>query len=299
MKIIGNRWKVTISTAIVSFLLLGCTGKNPLSLQQETQVLSAITKIPTGKHHTGKFVWHDLVTDDVAKAKQFYAGLFGWSFEDKHGYTTIYHHEKAIGGMMHVAHTSDKNTEAVWLPSLSVENVDTAIVEVKAKKGTVLKGPIDMPQRGRGVLVSDAQGAHVVLLHAKGGDPMDATPKMGDWLWNELWTPNPKESESLYRRLGKYDTVSKSGEYRIFKNKGKWRAGIRDVSKEDAKSRWVSVVRVADLQKSMDKVKHLGGQVLMAPHKEIADGNVAVIADNTGALLLIQHWSGSVKEGGK
>jgi len=299
MNIIVNRWKITISTAIVSLLLLGCSGKNPLSLQQEIQSLSSITKTPTGKHYTGKFVWHDLLTDDVSKAKQFYAGLFDWTFEDKHGYITIYHHGKAIGGMMHVAHTSDKSAEAVWLPSLSVENVDSAIAELKAKKGTVLKGPIDMPQRGRGVLVSDAQGAQIVLLRAKGGDPLDAAPQMGDWLWNELWTSNPNESESFYRALGKYDAVSKTGEYHILQHKGKLRAGIRDVSKEDAKSRWVSVVRVADLQKSMAKAESLGGQVLMKPHKEIANGNVAVIADNTGALLLLQRWSGNVKEGGK
>jgi uncharacterized protein len=220
MSIMGNKWKVTIPIAIISLLLVGCTGKNSLSLQEETQSLTAITETPTGKHHTGKFVWHDLLTDDVVKAKEFYAGLFDWSFEDHQGYTTIYQHDKAIGGMMQVAHTSDKNPEAVWLPSLSVDNVDSAIVDVKANKGTVLKGPIDMPQRGRGVLVSDAQGAHIVLLHAKGGDPMDTTPKIGEWLWNELWTADPKESENLYRILGKYDTVNKAGEYHILKNKG-------------------------------------------------------------------------------
>jgi len=299
MNRIVHRWIAVISIAISSLLFLGCTGKNPLTLQQETQSLSSITETPTGKHYTGKFVWHDLLTDDVSKAKQFYAGLFDWTFEDKGGYVTIYHQGKAIGGIMHVAHTSDKSTEAVWLSSLSVENVDSAIAEVKSKKGTVLKGPIDMPQRGRGVLVSDAQGAQIVLLRAKGGDPLDTTPQMGDWLWNELWTSNPNESELLYRALGKYDAVSKIGEYHILKHKGKLRAGIRDVSKEDVKSRWVSVVRVADLQKSMVKAESLGGQVLMKPHKEIANGNVVMIADNTGALLLLQRWSGSVKEGGK
>jgi len=30
----------------------------------------------------GKFVWHDLMTDDQAAAKRFYAGLFGWTYED-------------------------------------------------------------------------------------------------------------------------------------------------------------------------------------------------------------------------
>lgn len=299
MNIHRNRLKTVLITSVVSFLFIGCSGKSPLSLQKETQSLSAITSIPTGKKYTGKIVWHDLLTGDVAKAKQFYAGLFDWSFKDEAGYTIIYHDGKPIGGMMHVAHASDKKAEAIWLPSLSVENVDSAITEVQIKKGTVLKGPIDMPQRGRGALVSDAEGAQIVLLRTKEGDPLDATPQMGDWLWNELWTVNPEASESLYRGLGKYDSVSKAGEYRILKHQGKWRAGIRDISKEDARSRWVSVVRVADLQKSMTKVESLDGQVLMKPHKEIANGNVAVIADNTGALLLLQRWSGHIKEGGK
>lgn len=293
----GIRWKIGLLTGILSLIFTGCTGKNPLSLQKGTESLSAITKTPTGKYYTGKIVWHDLLTDDVTKAKQFYAELFGWSFEDNGEYTTIYHHDKAIGGMMQISHKSDKKSEAVWLPSFSVKDVDSAIVELKAKQGKVLKGPLDMPQRGRGALVSDVQGAQIVLLRSKGGDPLDTTPKVGDWLWNELWTNNAQESEALYRRLGKYDTVSKVGMYRIMKHEGQWRAGIRDVSQEDAKSRWVSVVRVADLHRSMDKVRHLGGQVLMEPHKDVADGNVAVIADNTGALLLIQHWTD--KEGGK
>ncbi len=296
---LGNRWKTVLSIGVISLMFTGCSGKNPLILQQEKGSLSAVTTSATGKHYSGKIVWHDLVTGDVAASKQFYAGLFGWSFEDKGGYTTIYHQGNMIGGMMHVAHNSEKMPEAVWLPSLSVENVDSAISEVKARKGSVLKGPLDMPQRGRGALVSDAQGAQIVLLRSKGGDPLDATPKMGDWLWNELWTSKPKESESLYRALGQYDAVSKAGEYRILKHKGKWRAGLRDISKENVKSRWVSVVRVADLQKSMEKVRSLGGEVLMKPQKDIADGNVILIADNTGALLLLQRWSGNLEEGGK
>ena len=29
----------------------------------------------------GRFVWHDLVTDDVAASQTFYAALLGWEFE--------------------------------------------------------------------------------------------------------------------------------------------------------------------------------------------------------------------------
>ena len=39
--------------------------------------LAALTDAPK----YGKFVWHDLITDDPAAARDFYSGLLGWSFE--------------------------------------------------------------------------------------------------------------------------------------------------------------------------------------------------------------------------
>jgi hypothetical protein len=45
----------------------------------------------------------------------------------------------------------------------------------------------------------------------------------------------------------------------------------------------------------MSKVEASGGEVLVLPHEELANGNVALIADNTGALVIIQYW----EEGGE
>jgi len=33
-------------------------------------------------HEPGTFSWVELVTTDAAAAKKFYAGLFGWSYDD-------------------------------------------------------------------------------------------------------------------------------------------------------------------------------------------------------------------------
>ena len=103
------------------------------------------------------------------------------------------------------------------------------------------------------------------------------------------------QSYAFYHHLGGYDTYEMRKEYRILKHKGKWRAGIRDISKEILKARWVPAIRVADLEKTLTKVKALGGEVLVSPHKELVSGNVALISDNTGALVIVQHW----EEGGK
>ena len=34
---------------------------------------------------TAPFVWFDLTTDDGGKAREFYAGLFGWSIGPRRG----------------------------------------------------------------------------------------------------------------------------------------------------------------------------------------------------------------------
>ena len=273
-----------------SLCFTGCTNIPEPTQKTEPASLPSVTQTVTGERHAGKFVWHDLLTDDVASSRTFYAGVFGWTFETSGTYTQILNQGNLIGGMMHVRPTVDSKAEAVWLPSLSVTNIDQSIRYLKSRKGKVIKGPLEMKERGKGALVSDPEGAQLVLLHTKNGDPKDMTPQIGDWLWNELWTNTPQESYSFYRKLGGYNASKSKNDYRLLIRKGKWRAGIRDVSKEDTKARWVPAIRVSNLEETMKKVKTLGGEVLILPREDLVNGNVALIVDNTGALVIIQYW---------
>src|SRR5664279_1370140 len=44
--------------------------------------LPAIAVPASQEHHAGKVIFIELVTPDLAAAKQFYAGLFGWTYRD-------------------------------------------------------------------------------------------------------------------------------------------------------------------------------------------------------------------------
>ena len=44
--------------------------------------LPAIVVPVSQEHHVGKIIFVELVTPDLAAAKKFYAGLFGWTFSD-------------------------------------------------------------------------------------------------------------------------------------------------------------------------------------------------------------------------
>ena len=283
----------TITKTLIIFLTLflfgGCTNPATPTHNKGKVSLPAITQKPTHQYYQGKFVWHDLVTSDTQKAKAFYGELFGWKFQDKEGYTMVYNHQKPIAGIIEV---SQKNREkgSVWLPWISVKSVDKAVASVMKHNAKIIKGPLVMEQRGKGVLLEDPYGAQFVLVRTVSGDPLDNRPEVGDWLWNELWTNEAQKSETFYQGIGGYRVSSNKNGYRIFMVQDKWRAGIREIKKQEITQHWVPVVRVESLTKTLSSVDKAGGKVLLSPRKSLMNGNVALIMDSVGTHLIVQHW---------
>jgi len=273
-----------------AWLAAGCVTPGQKSVT--TAALPPVTSPGgTGILHPGKFVWMDLVTPDAEAARRFYSGLFGWSFRGRGAFDEVFNGTRRIACIIPVEPKPDKKALAQWLPSLSVSNVDAAAEEVRAAGGKILKGPVDMPRRGRGALVSDMDGARLVLLRAKDGDPEDREPGIGDWLWVEDWTTRPDRAVDLYKALGEYESILQGGDYTVLVNEGKWRAGIRRIKEEDFSGRWVPVVRVEDPGMLTGKVEDLGGHVWIEPGESQASPDTALISDNAGALLILQRWT--------
>src|SRR5580658_10258607 len=44
--------------------------------------LPPVVEPPSAEHHTGKVIFVELVTPDLAASKRFYGELLGWSFRD-------------------------------------------------------------------------------------------------------------------------------------------------------------------------------------------------------------------------
>jgi predicted enzyme related to lactoylglutathione lyase len=249
-----------------------------------------VTENPSGETFPGKFIWHDLVTPDAQLAGKFYEQLFGWQIEYQEQYAVVRNGGKLIAGILQVEPADGQQREGVWIPSVSVDDVDAAAELVEANGGKILKGPVDMDQRGRAVLISDPQRADLVLLSAKGGDPADTEAALGDWLWNEIWTDDPENTEAFYATVLGYDGIASGDKYQVLMRKGKWRAGIRHVRDDIDYRLWVPVVRVADPGAIAQRVPELGGVVWVSPDDAPVKGNTALIGDTTGALLLIQRW---------
>ena len=271
---------------LAMLLLTGCaTGKQSAEL-----VLTPVTESPTGIHHQGKFVWNDLLTDDAEKAMEFYAQLFGWTFTQQGRYSVIENNGRTIGGIVQLKDNPDKPSAARWLSTLSVADVDQAAALFTSEGGAVHAGPVELPNRGRGALVSDPQGAQLLLLHAQDGDPEDEEPAMMSWLWHELWSNNAEASLAFYRKLVGYEHEGEPTDYLILINEDQWRAGIRFIDDSELEMRWVPVVRVADTEAIAEKAAQLGGEIRVAP-RPTASGSVALLVDPSGARVIIQSWT--------
>lgn len=257
-----------------------------------------ITDKPSGQVHPGKFIWHDLLTPEPEKAGQFYQALFGWTIEYHPDYALVRNGGKLIAGIVKAEPSNTQARDGLWLPTVSVADVDVSASLVEANGGKVLKGPLDMGERGRAMLIRDSQQADLVLLSAKGGAPADVDPAIGDWLWDEIWSTDPHTTEIFYAAVLGYDQVVERDDYTVLLHDEKWRAGIRVVRDETQHLLWVPVVRVADTKGTAKRVKDLGGLVWVEPGEVPNNPDIALIADTTGALLLIQRWpSQAIKEG--
>jgi len=110
------------------------------------------------------FVHVELNTNDVAKARSFYAQLFDWKLEDMPmeggSYTMINVGEGTGGGMM--KHPM-AGAPSMWLSYVLVSDIDAATKKVKALGGTVMKDKTEVMGMGWLAIIVDPTGAMLGL----------------------------------------------------------------------------------------------------------------------------------------
>jgi len=282
----------TLLALLPALLLAGCAGI-------DRDLIPPIEGAGAGNRLPGKFVWHDLLSEDPAAARRFYGGLFGWTFDDidvggGQTYTLIRHQGRAIGGLVDARGINRAANVSRWVPILSVPDVDQAVAFTRAEGGTVFQPPLDVPRRGRLAVIGDDQGAVLTVLTSHSGDPVDRAPEVGGWLWNELWTTDLEQALAFYTGLVPAYAVTRVGKgeagYTLLEAGGKPRAGVLPSPVEAMPDTWLPYVRVTDPDAVARQAEVLGGRVLLPPRANPRGGKVAILTDPTGAAFLVQTW---------
>lgn len=260
--------------------------------------LSPVSESATNRHQVGKFVWYDLLTDDVAAARRFYGRLFGWTFDvgEDSEYVVILNRGRPIGGIISYEDLEKEAGKGRWLASLSVKDVDQAAEFVRTSGGLIHEQPQTIPDRGRMAVVSDPQDAQLVLLHSESGDPPDRPLAINEWMWNELWTNKKDEAIDFYSLLADYThhTVKDDSgrDYDVLKNGNYARAGLASITRKNIRPMWLPYIRVLNPTLMVDNVEKLGGRVILAPNPNFENGLVAIVADPSGGVFAMQKWTG-------
>ena len=108
------------------------------------------------------FVHVELLTGDVARAKEFYAGLFDWKLEDVPGmeYTMINVGEGTGGGMMK---NPRPGSPSVWIAYVLVDDVAVATAKAGSLGATICKEVTEIPGVGWFSVITDPTGATLAL----------------------------------------------------------------------------------------------------------------------------------------
>jgi uncharacterized protein len=248
----------------------------------------------------GKFVWHDLTTNDPESCRTFYGALLGWEYVETtvlgHPYTVARLGKKPVGGIHTPRPETAGRTPSHWLSYMSVADVDASVTKAKAEGAAVLAGPLDIGSAGRAAVLRDPQGAPFGLIRLSAGDPPDpASPIEGAFFWNEYLTHDLDATLAFYRGLVPFELTDSKSEadaaYVVLRH-GRARAGVFRVpnNEERVNPSWLPYVRVADPAGLAERVPGLGGRVLLQPRPELRKGSLAVVADPTGALIALQKY---------
>lgn len=250
----------------------------------------AITATPTNTHLPGKLVWHELLTDDAAAAERFYHALFGWTFKPVNPhYTLVLNAGTAIAGIVQLKKKTPEQPSR-WLAALSVSDVKQTVKAAEAGGGTLHEGPTCLTVRGRYALISDPDGAELILLNSASGDPKDSTPPAGAWIWDELWSRNVQKSLYFYQQLAGYNYTPVGSDYVIAEKRRIWRAGIRPALIDNINGRWIPVLRTDYPEATARHAEQSGGQILVETQQADSDKKIIVVADPSGALFMLQSW---------
>jgi predicted enzyme related to lactoylglutathione lyase len=248
----------------------------------------------------GRFVWYELMTTDLEKAKAFYTAVVGWGVQKLEPSEMTYYMwnrgKESIGGLMDLPEQARKmGALPHWLAYVGTPDVDKTVGQASRLGGKVIVPPTDIPKVGRFAVLSDPQGAVFAIFTPAESPGPGGPPAVGNFSWHELLTTDHITAFDFYKALfgwEKTDSMDMGpmGIYQMYGRQGHTLGGMFNKPKEmPAPPHWLLYVRVEEVNAAADKVKKLGGKVINGP-MEVHGGDLIVqCLDPSGAVFALHQ----------
>jgi predicted enzyme related to lactoylglutathione lyase len=239
--------------------------------------------------------WTDLATPDLAGARRFYPGLFGWGERvapqpEAGGYTTFLRDGRAVAA---AGPPAAPDQVPIWSTYVATDDADLVTTRVEAAGGQVLVGPFDVFDQGRMAVFADPAGAVFSVWQPMAHPGAELLDAPGSMCWNELVTPDPEGAKVFYELVFGWHPEEEPAEPVTYT---RWRLGERIVGgmmppladdfPADLPAYWTVHFAVEDADATADRAAELGGTVLVPP-RDTPQGRLAALRDPEGALFSV------------
>lgn len=248
----------------------------------------------------GRFLWYELMTTDVAGAKEFYRKAVGWDSAPWEGASAVpsYHlwtnGGTPLGGLMDLPEQARAGgAPPSWTAYISTPDVDGTIARGKTLNGSVLVEPVDLPDVGRFAILSDPQGAMFAVYTPSAEPHPEADPAVGQVSWHELATTDTRAAFAFYQNLFGWENQSEMdmgpmGVYLMYGRGGRMYGGIYNKPAEmPGPPSWLLYVLVDDVNASVPRITEAGGTLLNGPMEVPGGDLIAQFLDPQGAAFAI------------
>jgi len=186
----------------------------------------------TSEFAPGSFCWVDSGTDDLEKAKAFYAALFGWEYvtADDSGYTMCLRKGRPVAGL----YPFDQDMIAMgatpyWLAYVAVADADAALAAATAAGAQPISPVFDVPNHGRGAAFAGPAGALCGIFQPGGHRGFGLAGEPGTAVWCELQTGDVEAAATFYAAVFGWRREAMpmaDGPYYLFTSGEEQRAGM-------------------------------------------------------------------------
>ena len=245
-----------------------------------------------GTRPQGVPCWLDLSVPDVKRAAEFYARVFGWTYDVSGPEYGNYHLALVDGGA--AAGLGEPMGEeappSAWTLYFAAEDVDAMVARAQGLGGSLMAPAFDVPGQGRMAIVADPGGAVFGLWKALGHTGFGVEDAPGTLAWAEVHTGDAARVGAFYAELLGATLAPMQGApspYWTLDRGGRPMAGVQlmDAGASDP-PRWTSYFAVPDVDAAVAAAAAGGGAVRRSGW-DTPFGRMAEVADPFGAGFMV------------